>query len=117
MGSELSGSTTIEFKGPGGGGIPDANFLQAVKTAYCNAWVLPDGVTDDNAITTASVTIARNGTVVSSHISHRSGDAAVDFSVQATLDRVRFAAPLPDDAKEDRRTVIINFNVKTKLGA
>jgi len=117
MGSELSGGTTIELKGPGGGGVPYANFLQAVKTAYANAWVVPEGVADDNAITTASVTIARDGTVVSARISHRSGDGPVDASVQATLDRVRFAAPLPDDAKEDRRTVIINFNVKTKLGA
>ena len=114
LNSALSGGTTIELKGPGGGGVPYANFLQAVKTAYANAWVVPDGVTDDQATTVASVTIARDGTVVSSHITRRSGDAAVDQSVQATLDRVTYAAPLPDDAKESQRTVTINFNVRAK---
>jgi TonB family protein len=112
--SEVSGGTTIELRGPGGGGVPYANFLQAVKTKYANAWVVPDGVTDDQATTVASVTIARDGNVVSSHIIRRSGDSAVDQSVQATLDRVTFAAPLPEDAKESQRTVTINFNVRAK---
>jgi TonB family protein len=114
LNSSLSGSTTIVLKGPGGGGVPYANFLQAVKSAYANAWVVPDGVTDDQATTVASVTIARDGTVVSAHITRRSGDSTVDQSVQATLDRVRYAAPLPDDAKENERTVTINFNVRAK---
>ena len=114
IGDEVSGGTTIELKGPRGGGVPYANFLQAVKSRYANAWVVPDGVTDDQATTVASVTIARDGSVVSSHIVRRSGDAAVDQSVQATLDRVTYAAPLPDDAKENQRTVTINFNVRAK---
>jgi len=116
IGSEVSSSTSVklDFRGPGGGGVPYANFLQAVKTVYANAWVVPDGVTDDQATTAASVTIARDGTVVSSRIIRRSGDSVVDQSVQATLDRVQFAAPLPDDAKESQRTVTINFNVRAK---
>ncbi len=109
-----SGATSVALKGPGGGGIPYANFLQAVKSVYARAWVVPDGVQNDEANTVASVTIARDGTVISSKIIQRSGDPLVDASVQATLDRVRYAAPLPDDAKEDRRTVTINFNVKAR---
>jgi len=112
--SGLSGTTTIELKGPGGGGVPYANFLQAVKSVYSRAWILPDGATDDSATTTASVTIARDGTVVSARITRFSGNATVDDSVQRTLDRVRYAAPLPDDAKEDQRTVSIDFNAKAK---
>jgi TonB family protein len=112
--SEVSGGTTIELKGPGGGGVPYANFLQAVKTVYTRAWIVPDGVTDDDGTVAASVTIAKDGTVVSAHITRRSGNSGVDQSVQATLDRVRFAAPLPDDAAESQRTVTINFNVKAK---
>jgi TonB family protein len=111
----LSGSTSIELKGPGGGGLPYANWLQAVKSVYDRAWVLPEGVTDDSASTTVSVTIARDGRVISATIARFSGNATVDHSVQLTLDRVRFAAPLPDDAKEEQRTVTINFNVKAKL--
>jgi colicin import membrane protein len=111
----VSGSTTIELKGPGGGGLPYANWLQAVKSVYSNAWLLPDGVTDESATATASVSIARDGTVISARITRFSGSAAVDRSVQAALERVKYAAPLPDDAKEDERTVSINFNAKSKL--
>jgi TonB family protein len=110
----LSSPTEVELKGPGGGGVPYANFLQAVKSRYANAWVVPDGVADDNATTTASVTIARDGTVISARITRHSGNVEVDRSVQRTLDEVKWAAPLPDDAKENERTVSINFNVKAK---
>jgi TonB family protein len=109
-----SSDTTIELKGPGGSGVPYGNFLQAVKSIYERAWVVPDGITDENATTAVSVTIARDGTVVSSRITRSSGSAAVDRSVQVTLDRVKQVARLPDDAKEDQRTVTINFNVKAK---
>ena len=112
-----SGSTTVEWKGPGGGGVPYANFLQAVKSVYQRAWIVPDGITDDNATVTASVTIARDGTVVSSHITRSSGNAAVDRSVQVTLDRVKWAAPLPEETKDNQRTVSINFNVAAKRAA
>jgi TonB family protein len=116
LGDELSGTTSIKLYGPGGGGVPYANFLQSVKSIYENAWVVPDGILDDRATTVASVTIARDGTVVKSRITSRSGNPAVDQSVQATLDRITHAVPLPDTAKEDQRTVTINFNVRAKQG-
>jgi hypothetical protein len=111
-------STEVKFKdyGPGGGGIPYANFLAGVKTIYTRAWTVPDGVEDDEATTEVSVTIARDGTVLRSCIIRKSGNAAVDHSVQMTLDRVRRAVPLPGDSKEDERTVTIGFNVKAKRG-
>jgi colicin import membrane protein len=114
LGSGLSSSTTIELKGPGGGGVPYANFLQAVKSVYARAWILPDGVTDDDATAVVTVTIARDGSVITHRIIKPSGNQAVDRSVRAALERVTFAAPLPDDAKEDQRTVSINFNVRAK---
>jgi TonB family protein len=116
IGEGVSGSTSIKLLGPGGGGIPYANFMQAVKTVYTDAWVVPDGVEDDKATTVASVTIARNGEVIDFKIISRSGNTLVDQSVLITLQRVKYAAPLPDNAKEDRRTVTINFNVKAKQG-
>lgn len=102
--------------GFGGGGPTYANFLQAVKTIYANAWVVPEGVTDDEATATASVTIARDGTVRDARILRRSGNALADASVEAVLRRVTFAVPLPADAKENQRTVTIKFNVKAKRG-
>jgi TonB family protein len=87
--------------------------LQALKTLYTDAWNVPDGADDDATITT-SVTIAKDGTVLSAHIKRPSGNSIADTSVQLTLDRVRHAVPLPDDAKEDQRTVTITFSVKAK---
>jgi periplasmic protein TonB len=111
----LSGSTTIELKGPGGGGLPYANWKQAVKSVYDRAWLLPVGVAADAATAAATVTIARDGEVISAKLTRFSGNGDVDQSVQATLDRVRFAAPLPDDAKENERTITIYFDVNAKL--
>ncbi|HTL18174.1 MAG TPA: TonB C-terminal domain-containing protein [Patescibacteria group bacterium] len=116
IGNELSGGTSVELKGPGGGGVPYANWRSAIKTIYQDAWLLPDGVVDNEATTAASVTVAKDGTVISSHIIHLSGDSVVDRSVQAALDRVRKTLPLPDTALESQRTVVINFNVKAKRG-
>jgi TonB family protein len=53
--------------------------------------------------------------VISARIVAPSGSPAVDQSVQAALDKVRYAAPLPDDAREDQRTITIYFDVKAKL--
>lgn len=114
IGSELSGGTTVEMQGPGGGGVPYANFLQAIKSIYANAWVLPDGVENDQATTVASVTIGRDGTVLDAHITRFSHDQVVDHSVQTTLERVRKVPPLPEDSTDQQRTVYINFNVKSK---
>lgn len=110
----VSSATSIELKGPGGGGVPYANFFQAVKSVYARAWVLPDGIDDDEATATVSVTIARDGKVLSARITRSSGNVAVDQSVRVVLDRVKYAAPLPDSEKADERTVTINFNVKAK---
>ncbi len=110
----ISSSTSIEFKGPGGGGVPYANWLQAVKTDYTLAWELPQGIADDDATVAVTVTIARDGSVVSSRITRPSRNGAVDESVRATLARVRKTAPLPRTATEDQRTVTINFNVRAK---
>ncbi len=111
-----AGSTTIVFDGPGGGGVPYANFLQGLKTIYENAWILPDGVTDNDATVAASVTIARDGTVVRSRVLRSSGNSSVDQSVQVTLRRVKMTLPLPAASKDDERTVTINFNVASKRG-
>lgn len=111
----LSGTTDIKLSGPGSG-ISYGNWLSAVKQRYTDAWIVPEGVTDDSATVTTTVTIARDGEVLSTSILRFSGNALVDQSVKSTLDRVTNAPSLPDGAKEDKRTVTINFNVKAKQG-
>jgi TonB family protein len=110
------GGISMDLKGPGGGGLPYANFLQSVMSVYKRAWsgTVPNDATDDDVSAEASVTIARSGKVVDWNIVHSSGRPAVDSSVRAVLEKVTFAAPLPDDARENQRTVNITFEVNAK---
>ncbi len=109
--------TTIEDFGPGGGGPTYASYAAWVKTVYENAWVPPSDTASDDAITVVTVTIARDGTVVSARISKGSGDALVDASVRSTLDRVKtIGRPFPEGVKDRERTYIIHFNLKAKRG-
>jgi TolA protein len=107
-----AGSTEIKLYGPGGGGLPYANFLSAVQKIYEDAWTLPSGVPESNVRVT--ITIARDGTIISAHITDGSGNAALDNSVQKALDRVRAVPPLPESETRDSRSVTIGFNPENK---
>ena len=111
----LSSGTEIDMPGPGTGGVPYANFLQAVQSVYARAWQgrVPDGATDKDTDAIASVTIARDGTVISAIVTHSSGNAVVDRAVRDVLERVKYAAPLPDGSTENERSVSIKFKVNT----
>jgi TonB family protein len=112
MGNASSSTVTPHFSdGWGGGGASYANFFDVVKAVYTRNWNVPEGA-NDGAVISVSVTIARNGDVVSSRITRRSGDTVADASVEILLDRVRFVAPLPEDSKENQRTVHIDFSVR-----
>ncbi len=113
---QLSGSTTVDLLGPGGGGVPYANFKQAVFSAYYNAWTPPAAIASENTVTKATVTIARDGMVISARITEPSGDAAMDASVQRALERVKFVAPLPEGTIETQRTLTIIFDLRAKRG-
>jgi colicin import membrane protein len=106
----VSGSTEIKLIGPGGGGVPYANFLSAVQTVYYNAWRQPDSAPE--LVAKVSVSIARDGTVISARLLNPSGNSSVDKSVQETIERVKYAAPLPASATEESRTVIVNFKTQ-----
>lgn len=118
VGNGLSAGTSVELRGPGGGGVPYANFLQSVQTIYQRAWLgkVPAGATDRATTVMAAVTIARDGTVLIARIVERSGNSKVDRAVQSTLDSVKRAVPLPEAANEDQRTVTIGFDVEARKG-
>ena len=107
----FSPGTTIEM--PGDSTVAYANYASVVKSIYDRAWTLPDTIAGDENIT-VKVTIASDGTVISSHIIERSGDAPVDASVQRALDRVSFVAPFPEGSSDKQRTYTINFNPQIK---
>jgi TonB family protein len=105
-------ATTVDM--PGNSSVAYANYAAVVKSVYEQAWVPPDDAQNDDANVKVTVTIARDGTVISSRVLTPSGDAGVDASVQRTLDRVTFIAPFPEGATEKERTYTINFNLKAK---
>ena len=108
----VSDRTTIELKGPGGGGLPYAGFEQAVLAAYDRAWISPDGMDSNEAVVEVEVTVGIDGKVNSARITKRSGDPRVDLSVQQALDRVSYI-PVPEGTTEPR-TVSFNFKSRNK---
>src|SRR5262249_36417946 len=94
--SDLSSSTTIDADPGTGGGPSYASYAAVVRSIYEHAWIPPDETASDDAVTKVTVTIARDGRVLSCRIVRGSGDSSVDKSVQRTLDRVTFIAPFPE---------------------
>jgi TonB family protein len=113
VGKGLSHSTVVEPLGPGGAAF--VNYGSLVREIYDRAWRVSDGMTDDDSKAIARVTIRRDGSVASAAISRRSGNSALDRSVQSALDTVRdIGKPFPEGAKEAERTFTIEFNLRTK---
>ena len=110
--TKASAATEVEMKGSSS--VSYANYAAAVKKAYDDAWSPPDDMSSDDVTTKVSVTISRDGHVISSRIINPSGESHVDASVQRALDRVDYIAPFPDGATETQRTFIINFNPQAK---
>jgi TonB family protein len=121
----LTSSLQVEMptgpNGPGGGGPSYANYTQVVRKIYndaWNAWPVPNDLTDDEATVQVSVTIARNGRVVSSRILRSSGSRAVINAAQAVLDRVTIVKEFPAESQDTEKTFTFTFklNAKKSLG-
>ncbi|HEY4416122.1 MAG TPA: TonB family protein [Verrucomicrobiae bacterium] len=108
----FTSSTKVEM--PGSSSVSYAGYASVIKSIYTRRWQPPASAADDEANIKVSITVSRDGTVVSSQILSGSGDSSVDASVQRTLDRVTFIAPFPDGSTEKTKTFIINFNLKAK---
>lgn len=103
--------------GSGNSGPSYASYAAWVWSFYENAWVRPEDATIEDATVEVSVTIASDGRVIDKRITRRSGDRAVDASVQSVLDRVpTVKRPFPEGAKDKQRSYIIPFNMKTHRG-
>jgi TonB family protein len=106
-----------EGVGEGNIGPSYASYAAWVWSFYESAWVRPEDATIEDATVEVNVTIASDGTVIAKRITRRSGDHAVDASVQSVLDRVTTVKrPFPEGAKDKQRSYIIPFNMKTHRG-
>jgi TonB family protein len=112
----LSTATTVEttFGGGGESGPAAQNYRDVVASIYTAAWTPPADLDDELATVSVSVTIARDGNVVTGHITKSSGNPAMDRSIQATLEKVTYIAPFPPGAKEPERIYRIKFNLQVK---
>jgi TonB family protein len=111
-----SGATDIETPGPGGEAY--VNYSYYVKEIYQEAWQTPAQTVKDVSDVEVEVTIARDGRVISSSIKKKSGDTALDNSVQQALNRVRKVREFPEGAKDSQRTfrIIYSLLAKQKFG-
>jgi len=108
----FSSGTAVEVSGPGGDAY--ASYRSFVFAAYDNAWTIhPDVANDESAVLT-KIVVHRTGRIISAEIVQRSGNVAVDKSVQRALDSVRSLPPLPEAARDQERTFTIEFNLKAK---
>lgn len=108
--NSFTSATKIDL--PGTGSVSYASYDAIVKSVYERTMnnFLPNAIANDNEITRVRVTIASDGTVISSRIISPSGDPAWDEAVQRTLNQVTFVAPFPEGATEKERTYPISFN-------
>jgi len=116
--SKEPASKVVDFASVGeGGGEAFVNYRTAVFNAYYQAWKTPEGTTHNLPVTDAKIVVLRDGTVTLSEIVNKSGDTAMDRSVQRALNAVRHLPPFPPGAQEAERSFIIRFNLEAKREA
>ena len=117
--NNASSATAVDTM-PGNSTVAYASYAAAVKSIYQHEWDRnkPTDASSEDASALIEVTIARDGTVVSSRMVTPSGDASMDRAVRRMLDHVTFIAPFPDDMKEKERTfpIKVTLNAKRLLG-
>lgn len=113
-----AGKTSIELVGgPGGGGPAALNYDQYIVAEFTRNWNLPSTLRDDSLTVKARVTIASDGRVVSASVSSKSGDSALDRSVESVLQRVKQVRGFPSGVSSENRTYTIKFKPEFNLGS
>jgi TonB family protein len=117
IGQDLSSKPLVDLGTTPGAGTPGeltVNYRDIIASKYYNAWSAPPDLDEATPVVIASVTIARDGSVVTAHITKPSGNASMDRSIAKVLETVTFIEPFPASFKEQERTVTIKFNLQAK---
>lgn len=114
LSTALAKNTAVQINPGVDNGEQVTNYRDIVASTYTAAWVPPVSLEDDSATVTARVTIGRDGRVTSHQITKSSGNAAMDKSIENTLDNVTFIEPFPEGSKDAERTFSIKFNLAAK---
>jgi len=106
--------TKVDVGGDGREAYADYAFL--VQTVYDSAWQVQPDLASQEFVVPVEVVIARDGHIVSQRILTRSGNFAMDRSVQRALDKVKTTGlrPFPPSTRDDEKTFNIKFNLKAR---
>lgn len=110
-------SAPVNVQVDAGGGPNALAFLdygQNMVRLYEQMWITPPNLSEANAVVSVTVTVGRDGRVLSWRLNRPTGNAAIDKSVRETLEKVRQFEPFPANFRESQRTFNIDFNLKAK---
>ena len=114
MRNQLSAAINVNVAGANAAAFTSyANFVVGV---YRRTWepLIPSGLARSR-IAKVSVTIRRDGRVLSARIIRKTGDAALDRSVQRALDRVKtIGKSFPLGSKDSQRTFTLDFTPRIR---
>jgi len=111
-------SAAIQVNVTGANRAAFANYASFVVAVYRRTWqpLIPNSV-NRSSIAKVSVTIRRDGQLVSARIIRRTGNAALDRSVQRALDRVKtIGRSFPAGATDAQRTFTLDFTPQIRGG-
>ena len=107
--SQLSAAIKVNVSGANAAAF--TSYAQYVVSVYRRTWqpLIPKNLTRSR-VAVVEVTIDRTGRVLSSRITRKTGDTALDRSVQSALDRVKtIGKSFPADSKDSKRTFTLDF--------
>ncbi len=108
--------TVVDMPGQGGGEA-FVGYETVIYNAYYHAWNTPDSVANKLAGADVKIVVARDGTIVSAEIINKSGESALDKSVERVLRAVTRLPPFPASAHDEQRSFLLRFNLEAKEGS
>ncbi len=112
--SQLSAGIKVNVSGANAAAF--TSYAQYVVSVYRRTWqpLIPKNLTRTR-VAVVEVTIDRTGRVLGSRITRKTGDAALDRSVQSALDRVKtIGKAFPAGSKDSKRTFTLDFTPRIR---
>ena len=112
--TQLSAGIKVNVSGANAAAF--ASYAQYVVSVYRRTWepLIPKTLARSR-VAVVSVTVDRTGKVLSARIIQKTGDAALDRSVQRALDRVRsIGKPFPSGSNDSKRTFTLDFTPRIR---
>lgn len=107
--TQLSAGIKVNVSGANAAAF--TSYAQYVVSVYRRTWepLIPKTLARSR-VAVVSVTVDRTGKVLSARVVSKTGDAALDRSVQSALDRVRsIGKPFPSGSNDSKRTFTLDF--------